>query len=84
MISIRVADENKIGDFLQALEVFSFAESLGGVESLITYPTTQTHADIPQELRESYGLTPDLLRISVGIEHVADLIADLEKALNVF
>jgi cystathionine gamma-synthase len=64
--------------------VFSFAESLGGVESLITYPTTQTHADIPQELRESYGLTPDLLRISVGIEHVADLIADLEKALNVF
>jgi cystathionine gamma-synthase len=84
MISIRVADENKIGDFLQAIEVFSFAESLGGVESLITYPTTQTHADIPQELRESYGLTPDLLRISVGIEHVADLIADLEKALNVF
>ena len=64
------------------MEVFSFAESLGGVESLITYPTTQTHADIPQALRESYGLTPDLLRISVGIEHVEDLIADLEQALN--
>ncbi|KAF1302432.1 aminotransferase class I/II-fold pyridoxal phosphate-dependent enzyme [Enterococcus saccharolyticus] len=82
MISIKVVDENKIGSFLQALEVFSFAESLGGVESLITYPTTQTHADIPQALRESYGLTPDLLRISVGIEHVEDLIADLEQALN--
>ncbi|MGX7197451.1 aminotransferase class I/II-fold pyridoxal phosphate-dependent enzyme [Enterococcus olivae] len=84
MISIFVADQHKIGDFLQALKVFSFAESLGGVESLITYPTTQTHADIPQEVRESYGLTPDLLRISVGIEQVDDLIKDLEQALAVF
>ena len=84
MISIYVADQDKIGDFLNALEIFSFAESLGGVESLITYPTTQTHADIPQDLRESYGLTPDLLRISVGIEHVDDLIHDLEQALAVF
>lgn len=82
MISIKVVDERKIGEFLQSLEVFSFAESLGGVESLITYPTTQTHADIPQEVRESYGLTPDLLRIAVGIEHIDDLVADLDQALS--
>ena len=67
-IRIRVLDETKISGFLAALKVFTFAESLGGVESLITYPTTQTHADIPQEVRESYGLTPDLLRISIAME----------------
>ncbi len=74
----------KISGFLAALKVFTFAESLGGVESLITYPTTQTHADIPQEVRESYGLTPDLLRISIGIESSKDLIDDLENALKIF
>ncbi|WP_461203013.1 PLP-dependent transferase [Enterococcus sp. N342-3-1-2] len=84
MISIRVHDAEKISAFLRALTVFTFAESLGGVESLITYPTTQTHADIPKELRESYGLTPDLLRISIGIENPQDLINDLEQALHVF
>ncbi len=84
MISIRVLDETKISGFLAALKVFTFAESLGGVESLITYPTTQTHADIPQEVRESYGLTPDLLRISIGIESSKDLIDDLENALKIF
>lgn len=84
MMSIYVADQQKIGAFLEKLAIFSFAESLGGVESLITYPTTQTHADIPQETRESYGLTPDLLRISVGIEHVDDLVDDLMQALTVF
>ncbi len=84
MISIRVLDETKISSFLAALKVFTFAESLGGVESLITYPTTQTHADIPQEVRESYVLTPDLFRISIGIESSKDLIDDLENALKIF
>lgn len=84
MVSIRVKDAEKISAFLKALTVFTFAESLGGVESLITYPTTQTHADIPQNLRESYGLTPDLLRLSIGIESQQDLINDLEQALQVF
>ena len=84
MISIRVKDQNKINAFLQRLQIFTFAESLGGVESLITYPTTQTHADIPAELRESYGLTPDLLRLAIGIEDAEDLIADLQQALRVF
>lgn len=82
MLSIRLQDESKIGLFLEALNLFSYAESLGGVESLITYPTTQTHADIPQDIRESYGLTPDLLRVSVGLEEPADLIGDLEQALE--
>ena len=71
-----------IKDVLKELSIFTFAESLGGVESLITYPTTQTHADIPKELRESYGLTPDLLRLSIGIENSQDLIADLKQALS--
>ena len=60
----------------------SLIHILGGVESLITYPTTQTHADIPAEVRHSYGLTDDLLRLSIGIEDARDLIADLRQALE--
>ncbi len=82
MISLKLQSETLIKEFLARLTIISFAESLGGVESLITYPTTQTHADIPQAERESYGLTPDLLRLSVGIEHADDLIADLLQALE--
>lgn len=82
MISFKVTDETRIPAILNKLEVFTFAESLGGVESLITYPTTQTHADIPAEVRHSYGLTDDLLRLSVGIEDAADLIEDLKAALE--
>ncbi|VJC39946.1 MalY, bifunctional PLP-dependent enzyme [Streptococcus pneumoniae] len=80
--SFKVADETRIPHILNSLKVFSFAESLGGVESLITYPTTQTHADIPAEVRHSYGLTDDLLRLSIGIEDARDLIADLRQALE--
>lgn len=82
MVSVKLADQNKIPSLLNKLQLFTFAESLGGVESLITYPTTQTHADIPAEVRHSYGLTDDLLRLSIGIEDVTDLIADFEQALN--
>jgi cystathionine gamma-synthase len=82
MISFKVVDEHKIATILNTLKLITFAESLGGVESLITYPTTQTHADIPQALRESYGLTPDLLRLSVGVEEADDLIGDLQVALK--
>lgn len=82
MISIKLQSAEMIKDFLAKLTLISFAESLGGVESLITYPTTQTHADIPKAERESYGLTPDLLRLSVGIEYAEDLISDLIQALN--
>ena len=82
MVSFKIQDEKKIPNFLNSLQVFTFAESLGGVESLITYPTTQTHADIPAEVRHSYGLTDDLLRLSIGIEDADDLIEDLKQALE--
>ena len=82
MVSFKVRKEEKIPTILNPLQVFTFAESLGGVESLITYPTTQTHADIPAEVRHSYGLTDDLLRLSIGIEDARDLIEDLRQALE--
>lgn len=82
MISIRLESEEAVGPFLESLKIFTYAESLGGVESLITYPTTQTHADIPKDLRESYGLTPDLLRLSIGLEDPEDLINDIKAALD--
>ncbi len=67
---------------VQKTEVFSFAESLGGVESLVTHPATMTHAAIPREQREARGVTDGLLRLSVGIEDADDLIADLEQAIG--
>lgn len=82
MISFEIVKEGFVNPFLNALNLFSFAESFGGVESMITYPATQTHMDIPQEMRESYGLSNCLLRISIGIEHANDLIGDLEQAFD--
>ena len=82
MISFKIHDAKQIPHILNNLQVITFAESLGGVESLITYPTSQTHADIPVEIRESYGLTDNLLRLSIGIESVNDLIDDLDKVLD--
>ena len=63
-------------------KVFSLAESLGGVESLIGHPATMTHASIPKEMREKSGVLDSLLRLSVGIEDANDLIADLRQALG--
>lgn len=68
--------------FLESLKVFTLAESLGGVESLANHPATMTHASIPAEQRLEKGITDDLVRLSVGIEDIEDLIADLEKALD--
>ena len=67
---------------LNHVKLIQYAESLGGVESLITYPTTQTHADVPEKIRLKNGITPSTLRLSVGIENADDLIADLQQALN--
>jgi cystathionine beta-lyase/cystathionine gamma-synthase len=67
---------------VQETRLFHFAESLGGVESLITHPATMTHAAIPREQREARGVTDGLLRLSVGIEDKDDLIADLERAIG--
>lgn len=82
MISIKVRDVSKINKVLTSLKIFTYAESLGGVESLITHPVTQTHADIPVEVRESYGLTDSLLRLSIGLEDPQCLIEDLNQALG--
>lgn len=67
--------------FLTRTKLFSLAESLGGVESLVCHPTTMTHASIPKEVREARGVDDGLIRLSVGIEDVADLRSDLERAL---
>jgi cystathionine gamma-lyase len=67
---------------VQKTRVFAFAESLGGVESLITHPATMTHAAIPREEREARGVTDGLMRLSVGIEDREDLIADLDRAIS--
>lgn len=69
-------------EVLTRTHLFSLAESLGGVESLIGHPATMTHASIPKEEREKTGVVDSLIRLSVGIEDVEDLIADLQKALN--
>jgi cystathionine beta-lyase/cystathionine gamma-synthase len=65
-----------------SMKVFSLAESLGGVESLINHPATMTHASIPKEERDKAGVVESLLRLSVGIEDIEDLIADLKQALD--
>ena len=64
---------------LSKVRMIKFAESLGGVETLVTYPTTQTHADVPEEIRERNGITRSTLRLSVGIEDAQDLLEELEK-----
>ena len=68
--------------FLKKLKIFSLAESLGGVESLIEHPAIMTHSSLPQEEREKIGINDSLIRVSVGIEEVEDLIEDLKQALN--
>jgi cystathionine gamma-synthase len=67
---------------LSHVEVFLFAESLGGVESLITFPSVQTHADVEPEIREKLGISNRLLRLSVGVEAIDDLIEDLAQAMR--
>lgn len=82
MISFHVDSEETAVRLLEKVHLIRYAESLGGVESLITYPMLQTHADIPEEEREAKLINNRLLRISVGIEHIDDLIDDLEQALS--
>lgn len=81
IFSFKVKDARLIEPILRHIQLIAFAESLGGVESLMTYPAIQTHADIPLEIRNRIGVDDRLLRFSVGIEHVDDLIADLDYAL---
>lgn len=80
MISFRTDSEQTARQVLKRVKLISYAESLGGVESLITYPMLQTHGDLAPEVRQHLGITEDFLRMSVGIENVQDLAADLEQA----
>ena len=81
MLTFDVKDEETAKKVLASVELIQFAESLGGVETLITYPLTQTHAEVPEALRLKNGITGRTLRLSVGIENADDLIADLAQAL---
>lgn len=82
MLTFQTDSTERALSILSRVRLIQYAESLGGVESLITYPTTQTHADVPEEIRLKNGITPATLRLSVGIENADDLIADLQQALN--
>ncbi|MFC3749245.1 aminotransferase class I/II-fold pyridoxal phosphate-dependent enzyme [Paenibacillus sp. GCM10012306] len=82
IFSFKVKDARYVEPILRHIHLIAFAESLGGVESLMTYPAIQTHADIPVEIRDAVGVDDRLLRFSVGIEHIDDLIADLGNALE--
>lgn len=82
MISIELNEGLSTKDFVEGMDVFMLAESLGGVESLIEVPAVMTHASIPREIRLENGISDELVRISVGIEHIDDLTADMANALD--
>ena len=82
MLSFTVENPELAQQILAKVKIFTFAESLGGPESLITFPATQTHADVAEEERNTLGITDCFLRMSVGLENAKDLIADLEQAMK--
>ena len=82
MITFDVDSKEHALKILEKVEIIKFAESLGGVETLITYPTTQTHADVPEEVRLKNGITDRTLRLSVGIEDIEDLIRELTDVFS--
>jgi cystathionine beta-lyase/cystathionine gamma-synthase len=82
MLSLKCGTTKKRDEFLSRLRLFTLAESLGGVESLVSVPYEMTHASVPEEIKESMGLTKDLVRLSIGIEHVDDLYEDVISAFN--
>lgn len=83
MLTFEVTSKEAALSILKNVKLVSFAESLGGTETLITYPTTQTHADVPKEVQLKNGITDCVLRVSVGIENIDDIIADLSNAFAV-
>ena len=82
MISFTLKKEYDYKTFFRSVKLVTLAESLGGVESLLCHPASMTHAAIPKEIREEVGITDELIRLSVGIEDVNDIIEDLEQAIN--
>src|SRR5436309_6776345 len=81
MISVELGSLERAKRFAEGTRIFALAESLGGVESLIGHPASMTHASVPAEMRRAMGLTDSLVRLSVGIEEVEELLGDLEQAL---
>lgn len=82
MISFTVRDRDLALGILKNIRLITFAESLGGTESLLTYPTVQTHPDVPEKQKQRLGITDKLLRLSVGIENPEDIVADLARAFD--
>ena len=82
MITFQVDSTEHALQILKQVRMIKFAESLGGVETLITYPTTQTHADVPEEVRLKNGITPCTLRLSTGIEDIEDLLGELSEVFE--
>ena len=76
------ADAELLPVFFNALNIFTLAQSLGGIESLICHPGTMTHASMDAQAQKNAGIGPTLVRLSVGIEHADDLLADLQQAFN--
>lgn len=82
MLTFDVKDKETAEKLLNHVKLIQFAESLGGTETLLTYPLTQTHADVPKDVLAQNGITEATLRMSVGIENIDDLIRDLEQAFR--
>ena len=82
MVSVVFNSKNEMDNFISKISLFTLAESLGGVESLMSVPYFMTHADVPKEVKAEMNLVPELLRLAVGIEHIDDLIADIDHALS--
>lgn len=82
MMSFILDDRHDYRVCFSSLKLIALAESLGGVESLVCHPATMTHASIPKEIREKVGITDNLIRLSIGIEHIDDLLADLNQAIE--
>ena len=82
MLSVELGDVSRARHLVERTKIFALAESLGGVESLVGHPASMTHASVPADLKRKMGLTDSLVRLSVGIEDVEDLIADLDQALG--
>jgi cystathionine beta-lyase/cystathionine gamma-synthase len=83
MISVELDTKERAAEVLGRCRLFSLAESLGGVESLISHPASMTHASVPPERRAQLGITEGLIRLSCGVEDVGDLLSDLEHAFHV-
>ncbi|MBQ6180392.1 MAG: PLP-dependent transferase [Ruminococcus sp.] len=82
MISFELHENYDINKFFESLELVSLAESLGGVESLVCHPSTMTHASIPADIRKKVGITDGLIRLSIGIESIDDILSDISQAIE--